>query len=141
MQRHLNTLRALALDSGMSVNLDKTKVMKFNTTSQWFRRSAQTFTYGEKIVEYTESYTYLGVVFNSPMLSFKSAANTRLTRAITALGRMEKMCSQIQFQEPHTKLWLFDTQVTPLMLYGVQDHHSRTGSIEQWRCIEKPLSP
>ena len=120
LQRHLDTLQTFTFDSGMSVNLDKTKVMVFNTTSQWVRRSAPTFTYGRKIVELTDAYTYLGVVFNGPMLSFKSAAKTRLTRAGTALGRMEKMCSQIQFQEPRTKLWLFDTLVTSVMLYGVQ---------------------
>ena len=54
------------------------------------------------------------------------------------------MCSQVQFQEPHTKLRLFDTLVTSVMLYGVQvwrpsvDHHSRTDSTEQWQCMEKP---
>ena len=49
MQRHLDALHIFALDSGMSVNLDKTKVMVFNTTPQWVRRSAPTFTYGEKL--------------------------------------------------------------------------------------------
>ena len=104
MQRHLDALWTIAHDSGMSVNLEKTKVMVFNTTPQCVMRSASTVTYGEKIVEYTDAYTYLGVVFNGPMLSFKSAVKTRLTRAITALGRMEKMCSHVQFQEPRTKL-------------------------------------
>ena len=110
--------------------------MVFESTPQWIRRSAPTFTYGEEIVEYTDAYTYLAVVFNGPMLSFKRAAKTRLTRAYTALGRMAKMCSQVQFQEPRTKLWLFDTLVTLVMLYGVQiwgpsvDHHSQTSSIE-----------
>ena len=55
MQRHLDTLQTFALDSGMCVNLDKTKVMVFNTTSQWVRRSAPTFTYGGKIVEFTNA--------------------------------------------------------------------------------------
>ena len=129
----------------MSVNLEKTKVMVFNTTPQWVRRSAPTFTYGENVVEYTNAYTSLGVVFNGPMHSFKSAAKTRLTRAITAMGKMEKMCSQVQFQGPRTKLWLFDTLVTAVMLYGVQvwgpsiDQYNRTSNSEQWKCMERPL--
>ena len=69
MQRHLDTLRTSALDSGKSVNIDKTKVMVFNTTPQWVRRSAPTFTYGENVVEYTNAYTYLRVIFSGPMLS------------------------------------------------------------------------
>ena len=145
MQRHLDTLKTFALDSGMSVNLDKTKVMVFNTTPQWVRRSAPTFTYGKNVVEYTNAYTYLGVVLSHPMLSFKSAAKTRLTRAITSMGKMEKMRSQVQFQEPRTKLWLFYTLVTTVMLYGVQvwgssvDQYNRTSSSEQWKCMERPL--
>ena len=127
MQKHLNILRIFALDSGMSVNLGKTKTMIFNSTPQWVRRSAPTFNYGESMVEYTDNYTYLGVVFSGPVLSFKDAAKTRLTRAVTT------WCSQILFQEPRTKLWLFDTLVTSVMLYGVQvwgpsvDHQNRTG--------------
>ena len=66
--------------------------MIFNSTPQWVRRSAPIFTYGESVVEYTDSYTYLGVVFSDPTLSFKEAAKTRLTRAITAMERMEKLC-------------------------------------------------
>lgn len=48
------------------------------------------------------------------------------------------MCSQVQFQEPRTKLWLFDTLVASAMLYGAQvwgpsvDHDS-------WRSMERPL--
>ena len=34
MQRHLNALHSFAEDSGLSVNLGKTKVMVFNTTPQ-----------------------------------------------------------------------------------------------------------
>ena len=53
------------------------------------------------------------------MLSLRRAAETRLTRAYAALGRMERMCSQVQFQEPRTKLWLSDTLVTSAMpLWG-----------------------
>ena len=49
-----------AEDTGLSVNLGKTKVMVFNTTPQWVRRSAPKFAYGQDIVEYTDTYTYLG---------------------------------------------------------------------------------
>ena len=123
----------------------KTKVMVFNTTPQWVRRSIPTFAYGQETVEYTDAYTYLGVVFSGPRLSLRRAAETRLTRAYAALGRMERMCSQVQFQEPRTKLWLFDTLVTSAMLYGVQvwgpsvDHHSRAGSTDGWKGMERPL--
>ena len=46
MQRQLDALHTFAKDSGLSVNLGKTKVMVFNTTPQWVNRSAPTLIYG-----------------------------------------------------------------------------------------------
>ena len=89
MQRHLDALHSFAEDSGL--------VMVFNTTSQWVRRSAPTFTYGHDTVEYTDAYTYLGVVFSGPRFTLRRAAETRLTRAYAALGGLERICSQVQF--------------------------------------------
>ena len=33
---------------------------------------------------------------------------------------LERMCAQVQFQEPIIKLWLFDIVVTSVILYGKQ---------------------
>jgi len=74
LQRHLNALHVFAHDSGLSVNLGKTKVMVFNTTPQWVRRAAPTFAYGHEAVEYTSAYTYLGVLFSGPVFSLRRAA-------------------------------------------------------------------
>ena len=81
---------------------------------------------------------HIGVVFSGPMFSLRRATETRLSRAYATLGGLERMCSQVQFQEPRTKLWLFDTLITSTMLYGVQvwgpsmDH-------DRWRIMERPL--
>ncbi|MCO5603414.1 hypothetical protein L7F22_057564 [Adiantum nelumboides] len=138
MQRQLDVLQKFAEESGLSVNMGKTKIMVFNTTTQWVRRSAPKFTYGQDNVEYTDAYTYLGVVFTGPKFAMKKAADNRLSRAYAALGGLERMCSQVQFQEPRTKLWLFDTLVTSAMLYGVQVWGPSVDQ-DSWRAMERPL--
>ena len=85
MQRHLDALHIFEHDSGLSVNLGKTKVMVFNTTAQWVRRSTPAFMYGQETVEYTDAYTYLGVVFSGPVFSLRRATQTSLTRAYAML--------------------------------------------------------
>ncbi|MCO5560700.1 hypothetical protein L7F22_014317 [Adiantum nelumboides] len=55
-----------------------------------------------------------------------------------ALGGLERLCSQVQFHEPQTKLWLFDTLVASAMLYGVQICGSSVGQ-DGWRRLERPL--
>ncbi|MCO5607081.1 hypothetical protein L7F22_061273 [Adiantum nelumboides] len=102
------------------------------------RRSAPKFTYGQDNVENTDAYTYLGVVFTGPKFALKKAADNRLSRAYAALGGLERMCSQVQFQEPRTKLWLFDTLVTSAMLYGVQVWGPSVDQ-DSWRAMERPL--
>ncbi|MCO5608531.1 hypothetical protein L7F22_062742 [Adiantum nelumboides] len=76
----------------------------------------------------------------------REVATSRRTRGYAALAHLEKMCSLVQFQEPKTKLWLFDTLVTPTLLYGVQiwgpslNHRTRLGgTLDGWRKMEKPL--
>ena len=93
MQRQLDVLQKFAEESGLSVNLGKTKIMVFNTTPQWVRRSAPKFTYGQDNVEYTDAYTYLGVVFAGPKFALKKEVDSRLSRAYAALGGLERMCS------------------------------------------------
>ena len=55
------------------------------------------------------------------------------------------MCSEFQFQEFRTNLWLFDTLATSSMLNEVEiwgpwvDHHNTYSSTDGWRCMERPL--
>ena len=48
------------MDKGLSVKLDKTKVMVFQA---WIMRSVSEFFLEEEKVARTQSYTYLGVTF------------------------------------------------------------------------------
>ena len=50
LQRHLNALKVLSTDKGLSINMDKIKVMVFNTTQAWLTRSEPDFFLGEENV-------------------------------------------------------------------------------------------
>ena len=56
-------------NKNLSINIDKTKVMVFNTTQAWVTRSKPEFFLGEKKVAYTCSFTHLGVAFVGPRFS------------------------------------------------------------------------
>ena len=103
LHRHLNALKLFCMGKGLSINMDKTKVIVFNTTQAWVRRSEPEFL-GEEKVEYTPSYTYLGVTFTRPRFSLREAACAQLSRGYAALGALKRQCAHLQFQEPRTKL-------------------------------------
>ena len=63
LQSHLTALDDFCTQRGLTVNLGKTKVMIFHTSSAM--RSAATFTAGGGRVDVVTSYVYLGVTFTS----------------------------------------------------------------------------
>ena len=87
-------------NKGLSINMDKTEVMVFNTTQAWVTRSEPEFFSGGEKVEYTCSYTYLGVIFTRPRFSLREVACARLSRGYAALGVLEIQCADLQFHEP-----------------------------------------
>ena len=137
LQRHLDALDEFCTHRGLTVNLGKTKVMIFHTSPAV--RSTATFTAAGGAIEVVTSYVYLGVTFVSlpGLFSMHQAATDRLTRGYAALATLERRCHQAHFQEPRTKGWLFDTLVTPALMYAAAVW--APGLTEtQWRQVERP---
>ena len=80
--------------------MDKTKVMVFNTTQVWVTRSKPEFFLGQEKVEYTCSYTYLGVTFTWPRFTLQEAACARVSRGYAALGALERQSAHLR-SKPH----------------------------------------
>lgn len=64
----------------------------------------------------------------------------RLTQGYLTLGMLEKLCSHVQFQEPKTKLWLFDTMETHALLYGVDNRSHEIEPSNGWISKERHLT-
>ena len=109
--------------------------MAFNTPQTWVTRLEPKFFLEEEKVAYTCSYTYLGVTFYR--------AQDLLTRGCLCLtvswvcNSLERQCAHLKFQEPQTKLWLFDTFVTPTLLYGVKTWESSLNMANNQKNLER----
>ena len=73
----------------------------------------------EQKVAYTRSHTYLRVTFIGPWFSLHDTACVQFSNGYAALAKHERQSAHLQFPGPQTKLWLFDTLVTPTLLYVV----------------------
>ena len=80
------------MEKGFSINMDKTKVVVFNTTQARLTRSEPEFFQGEEKVEYTRSYTYLGVKYTGPKFSLREDACAQLSRGYATIGSQKTMC-------------------------------------------------
>ena len=61
------------MDKRLSINMDKTKMMVFNTTEAWVIRSETEFFLGEEKLEYPLLHIP-GVTFTGPTFSLREAA-------------------------------------------------------------------
>ena len=117
LQRHLNVLDDFCTQRGLVVNLGKTKVLIFHTSAQV--RTKCHLTISHSLVEVVRLYVYLRVTFSarSSKFSMTQATKDRLTRGYASLRLLVRQCHQKYFQEPRTKGWLFDSLVTPSLMY------------------------
>ena len=138
LQKHLNALDDFCTQRGLVVNLAKTKVLIFHTSSRV--RSKCHLTLSDKLVEVVGSYVYLGVTFSarSGKFSMTQAAKDRLTRGYASLSLLERQCHHAYFQEPQTKGWLFDALVTPSLMYASIVWAPGLPSF-MWTQLERPL--
>ncbi|KAH7307670.1 hypothetical protein KP509_22G071500 [Ceratopteris richardii] len=67
----------------------------------------------------------------------EEAARDRITRGYAALALMERQCHQAYFQESRTKRWLFDTSVTPTLMYGAAIWGPGLAT-SVWTALERP---
>ena len=80
------------------------------------------------------------------ILLFWELVQGQIDQRICGFGNTRKIVPHAFFHKPYTKLWLYDTVVTPAMLYGIQiwgpslDQESRSvGTYDGWRSMEKLL--
>ena len=108
-KRNLNAFLSFCINENLLTKLGKTKVMIFNTYQAWVGRLELEFFLGEGKVTYRRSWTYLGVIFIGPWFSLLLSFCSRRSDEYAALVTLERQFAYVLFQEPQTKLWLFDT--------------------------------
>ena len=63
----------------------------------------------------------------------------QLPCAYATHGGLERECAHLQFQEPQTNLWLFDTLLTATLLYGLQTLEPSLNKVNNWKDLERAL--
>ena len=118
VQLKLKTLREYCDLNGLTVNVQKTKVM---ITSKGGRNSRCSFVfrYGMDIVEIVKQYTYLGIIFTSTG-NFNVAASAILKKAMSALGPLWNILWSSRCQSYQKRLRLFEALVESCLLYSVE---------------------
>ena len=113
----LDILHKFCTAWGLQVNIKKTKVLTFNKAGKLLRPSTD-FYIGDKTIDVTSSYCYLGIVFQ-PSGSFKMAINELRKKAIRATFSLKQIINN-EHISPETLFKLFDALISPIISYASQ---------------------
>ena len=135
LQNQLNSLRAASEEIGLTVNLDKTKVMTYRKGGFLGRR--EKWYYGENRLEVVNSYKYLGFTMTTKLSTdialaeYAGRAKNRIISIFRALHKLGPIDINLFFK-------LFDSQVKPILLYAAEVWGNRqTESANKLPMIER----
>ena len=130
----MKVLEAFCELSGLRVNMGKTKAMLSKTRGKREKIHPQ-ITYQGKPIEAVNSFKYLGLEIPSDHKWYQCATKRR-ENGKRAYYAFENMCRQAGIQSWNLKKYLFDTLVTPVILYGVEVWGGSL-SKDRWNDIKK----
>ena len=115
LQKQLDTLNKFCQEWGIEINVDKTKLMKFNSqfSNQLLR---PTFKIGAHSVKEVESYCYLGIEIHQSG-AFTLARGELKKKAMRALYALKNTVNKTKLSFRSTTT-LFDSLIKPIVLYG-----------------------
>ncbi|CAG2187145.1 unnamed protein product [Mytilus edulis] len=114
LQTQLDTLNNWSRRWRLNVNIDKTKVLHVRKAT--VARSEFVFKIGDKIVDYTSQYRYLGLTV-SETLDYNISVNELITGSSRALGSLVSKYYSTDGFDYDTYTKLFESTVAPIMTY------------------------
>jgi hypothetical protein len=129
LENQLRILKDFFSNMGMTVNTDKTKAMIIKSNKIPY----DTFVYDNNKLEEVTSYKYLGIDIHHK-LNWKYSIEKRIIRGWKAYYGIENNCKSVDLWSWDKKKLLFETLVTPVILYGCEVWGCSI-SRESWRKI------
>ena len=124
LQDNLDILHSFCVKMGLEVNSKKTKIITFCPSKQ--KPLYETIKLGDRIIEHTDKYCYLGIIFdrNGTFSAANAEMRAKAQRAFYSL-KNNIIKDSLSYKSRTT---LFDTLVKPVLLYGCQvlAPHSKT---------------
>lgn len=115
LQTQLDNLYSVATRLGLSVNVNKTKIIVFRKGGHLSKH--EKWTCGSQQIEVVNMYKYLGFNF-STRLSLKMSVEDIVTKAKKCVIHIFRTLWKIKCTSPTIFFKLFDAQVVPILLYA-----------------------
>jgi hypothetical protein len=114
VQSAVNFIKNWAQDVRLSINIEKTKAMKFRKGGRLARDDV--ILIDGVVIEFVQSFTYLGVTIPSNGKSFHEHISSRVTAALKCAYGDVKNPSRLSLS---TAIKLFDLKISPIATYAI----------------------
>ena len=115
LQKKITCLEQYCKKWGLSVNMDKTKVVVFKNGG--FLKNCEKWYFAGKPIQVETSYNYLGVIF-STTLNWSRCIENLSGKALRAVAGIKRLYFKLQNLPADTMFKIFDVKVKPILLYG-----------------------
>ena len=115
LQMQLNIVELFCKNTGMVVNINKTKIIVFRNGG--FLRRDEKWFYQGKPIEVVSAYKYMGLLF-TPKLVWTRAKENLVDKANKAVITIKIIQNKLWSLSVHDSLKLFDTMIVPILCYG-----------------------
>ncbi len=119
LQRQLAVLGGYSGAWGLTVNVQKTKVVVFEGSGRRAASAGEAFTYEGQSLDTADEFRYLGIQFHRS-LAFTSAATARAAAGAAAVHATRRRCAELGLRGAPVQLHLFNTMVLPALSYGAE---------------------
>lgn len=118
LARKLNSLKKYCNDNDLTVNTQKSKIVRFSRGGRPSTSQRAWFDFGEGRIEVVKKYTYLGVTFSSSGL-FSEMAQLSVIQSRQAIGQVMRFLSQSRVISWEARITLYKSLILSVLLYGV----------------------
>ena len=128
LQKKINCLQEYCRQWGLTVNMDKTKVVVFKNGG--FLKNCEKWYYEGKELLVEASYNYLGIIFGST-LNWSRCVDNLASKALRAVYGIKSLYFRLRTIPASTIFKIFDTKIKPILLYG-----SEVWGVKSFEAIE-----
>ena len=115
VQIAINKLMTWACRSNLTFNADKTKAMIFTRKIKPFDKPE--LTVNNRIIEYVDTFKYLGVTFDTKLL-WTTHVNNQIKKAQASLAICRNIVGRYWGLSPKVTSWIYTAIVRPQITYG-----------------------
>ena len=130
LQPRIGKLVNWCTEWGLMINMEKTKVMHFTTNYKLYKQQHPQIKVNGLTIALTHEYKFLGMIFDGPLLTWKSHIQSLIVSCHRRLNIMKSIAAKNWGADQHTLLQFYKAYILGKLNYGAHIYDSASKSLK-----------